>query len=127
MGKRTRVQVECPQVIQELPVDLTTKDEELGTDHRHSMAVTTDGPGTIDHDTGPFSRHWRARMCDQLEPVLRSKIRHAKIEKVKRIILWLSWHLLTACIRVPAPNQQDAADERAGVPDTWAGNLSTGL
>ena len=38
-----------PQVIQELPVNLTTKDEELGTDHRHGMAVTT---GTIDHDTG---------------------------------------------------------------------------
>ena len=85
------------------------------------------GPGTIDHNAGPLSRHWRARKCDQLEPVLRSKIRRAKIEEVKRIILWLSWHLLTACICVPAPNKQDAADERAGVSDTWAGNLSTGL
>jgi hypothetical protein len=31
---RTRVQVECPHIIQKLPVVLTTEDEELGTDHR---------------------------------------------------------------------------------------------
>jgi hypothetical protein len=55
MGKRTRVQVEPPHIIQELPVDLTTEDEELGTDHRHGVAVTTNRPGTIDHDTGPLS------------------------------------------------------------------------
>jgi hypothetical protein len=55
MGKRTRVQVEPPHIIQELPVDLTTEDEELGTDHRHGMAVTTNRPGTIDHDAGPLS------------------------------------------------------------------------
>jgi hypothetical protein len=55
MGKRTRVQVERPHIIQELPVDLTTEDEELGTDHRHGMAVTTKRPGAIDHDAGPLS------------------------------------------------------------------------
>jgi hypothetical protein len=55
MGKRTRVQVEPPHIIQELAVDLTTEDEELGTDHRHGMAVTTNRPGTIDHDAGPLS------------------------------------------------------------------------
>ena len=60
MGKRTGVQVECPHIIQELSVDLTTKDEELGTNHRHSMAVTTDGSRTIGHDAGPLSRYWGA-------------------------------------------------------------------
>jgi hypothetical protein len=73
MGKRTSVQVECPHIIQELPVDLTTKDEELGTDHRHGMAVTTDGPRTIGHDAGPLSRYWSARNSNQLEPVLKSE------------------------------------------------------
>ena len=29
MGDRTRVQIECPDIIQKLPVDDTTKDEEL--------------------------------------------------------------------------------------------------
>jgi hypothetical protein len=53
---------------------LTTKDEELGNDHRHGMAITADGSGTIEYDARPLSRHWRARKCDQLEPVLRSKI-----------------------------------------------------
>jgi hypothetical protein len=127
MGKRTRVQVERPHIIQELSVDLATKDEELGTDHCHSMAVTTDGSGTIRHDAGPLSRYWSVRNCNQLEPVLISKSRRTKIEKIKGIILGLIWHLLAACIRVPAPNQKDAADECAGMSDTWAGNLSTGL
>jgi hypothetical protein len=31
-----------------------TEDEELGTNQRHGMVVTTAGPGTIDHDAGPF-------------------------------------------------------------------------
>jgi hypothetical protein len=55
MGKRTRVQVECPHIIQKLPVHLTTKDEELGTYHRHGMPITTFGTGTIDPDAGPHS------------------------------------------------------------------------
>jgi len=55
VGKRTRVQVERPHIIQELPVDLTTEDEELGTDHRYGMAITTNRPRTIDHDAGPLS------------------------------------------------------------------------
>ena len=56
MGNRTRVQVECPHIIQE-PIDPTTENEELGTDHRHGMAGMTDGPGTIDHYAGPLSRY----------------------------------------------------------------------
>jgi hypothetical protein len=47
-----------------------SEDEELGTDHRHSMAVTTARPGTIDHDAGPLSRYCNARNSDQLERVL---------------------------------------------------------
>ena len=54
MGNRTRVQVECPHIIQAPIVGQTTKDEELGTDHRHGMVETTDGPGTIDQDSGPI-------------------------------------------------------------------------
>jgi hypothetical protein len=54
-------------------------------DHRHGMAITADGFGTIEYDACPLSRHWRARKCNQLEPVLRSKIWRAKIEEVKRI------------------------------------------
>ena len=55
MGKHTRVQVKPPHIIQELPVDLTTEDEELGTDHRYGMTVTTNRPGTVGHDAGPLS------------------------------------------------------------------------
>ena len=55
MGERTSVQVKCPHIVQKLPVYLTTEDEELETDHRHRMAVTTDRPGAIDRDAGPLS------------------------------------------------------------------------
>jgi hypothetical protein len=51
----------------------STEDEELGTDQRHGMVETTAGPGTIDHDAGPLSRHWNARNSDQLERVLTYK------------------------------------------------------
>jgi hypothetical protein len=62
MNKRTRVQIECPHIIQSLPFqfpvdltqDLTTEDEELGTDYRPGMVGTTDGAGTIDRDAGPL-------------------------------------------------------------------------
>ena len=57
MGHHTGVQIECPHIIQALLVGLTTEDEELETDHRHGMAETTDGPGTIDRDAGPLSRY----------------------------------------------------------------------
>ena len=57
MGNRTRVQVERPRIVQAPTVGPTTEDEELGTDHRHGMAETTDGPETIDHDAGPLSRY----------------------------------------------------------------------
>jgi hypothetical protein len=55
MGKRTRVQIECPHIIQAFPLSPTTEDEELGTNHRHGMAVTTVGPVAIDHYAGPLS------------------------------------------------------------------------
>ena len=57
MRNRTRIQVECPHIIQAPTVGPTTEDEELGTDHRRGMAVTTDGPGTIDPDASPLSRY----------------------------------------------------------------------
>ena len=55
MGERTSVQVKCPHIVQKLPVDLTTEDEELESNHRHRMTVTTDGAGAIDRDAGPLS------------------------------------------------------------------------
>ena len=55
MGKRTRVQVEPPHIIQELAVDLTAEDEEFGIDHRHGMAIATNRRGAIGHDAGPLS------------------------------------------------------------------------
>jgi hypothetical protein len=56
MDNRTRVQIECPHIIQVPPVGHTAEDKELGTNHRHGMATTADGPESIDHDTGPLSR-----------------------------------------------------------------------
>jgi len=55
MGILARVQVECPHIIQELPVYLTAEDKELGTDHCDGMAITTDRPGTVGYDAGPLS------------------------------------------------------------------------
>ena len=54
MGHHTRAQVESPRIIQVPTVGPTTEDKQLGTDDRHGMAVTTDGPGTIDHDADPL-------------------------------------------------------------------------
>jgi hypothetical protein len=75
MGNRTRVQVECPHVIEDSPADPTTatKDKELGTDYCHGMVVTVAGSGTIGHDAGPLSRYWSTRHSDQLESILTSK------------------------------------------------------
>jgi hypothetical protein len=64
MGNHTRVQIECPHIIQTLLVNITTEDEELGTDRRHGMAVTTDGLGAIDRDAGPQVPFWSARNSD---------------------------------------------------------------
>ena len=61
MGIRTRVQIECPNVIKKLLVYETTEDEELGTDHRRGMAVASGGPRAIGHYAGPLSRYWCAR------------------------------------------------------------------
>jgi hypothetical protein len=55
------------------------------------------------------------------------KVQRAKIEKIKGIILRLVRCVLAAGIRVSTPNQKNAANERARMPDTWAGNLSAGL
>jgi hypothetical protein len=57
MDNRTRVQIECPHIIEIFPVGLTTKDKELGTDHCHGMVVTTARSGAIGHDAGPLSRY----------------------------------------------------------------------
>jgi len=58
MGNRTRVHIECPHIIEKiLPVDPTTKDKELGTDHCHGMVVTTAGSGAIGHGARPLSRY----------------------------------------------------------------------
>ena len=61
-GERTIVQIECPHIIENLPTDLTTEDEELRTDHVCGMVVTAIGPRTIDHDAGPLSRYWSAKI-----------------------------------------------------------------
>ena len=73
MGKRTRIQIELPDIIKipfgEVIVAVAlpaTKDKELGTNQRHSMIATTTGPGTIGHDAGPLSRCWNIRGSDQL-------------------------------------------------------------
>ena len=62
IGKRTRVQIECPHIIDGPPANVTTEDKELGTDHRHSIVAPTARPGTIDHDASPLSRYWRAKL-----------------------------------------------------------------
>jgi hypothetical protein len=62
MGKRTIVQIKCPHIIENIPADLTTKDEELGTDHGCGMVGTTIGPRTIDDNAGPLSRYWSAKL-----------------------------------------------------------------
>ena len=75
MGKRTRIQIEFPDIIKKprpqehaSGVVQATKDEELGTDKRHGMIATTAGLGTrtIGHDAGPLSRCWNRRSSDQL-------------------------------------------------------------
>jgi hypothetical protein len=77
MGNRTRVQIECPHVIEvkeDILVDLpTTKDKELGSDYCHGMVVTAAGSGTTGHDAGPLSRYWSTSHSDQLESILTSK------------------------------------------------------
>ena len=75
MGKRTRIQIECPDIIKIPPgvIVQATEDEELGTDQRHGVEGTAAGLGTIDHNAGPLSRYWNGRSHDQLERVLTSK------------------------------------------------------
>ena len=58
MDNRTRVQIECPHIIEKILVGLTTEDKELGTDHCHSMVVTAAGSEAIGHDADPLSRYW---------------------------------------------------------------------
>jgi hypothetical protein len=50
------VHIECPHIVDGLlPAKLTTKDEELGTDHVCGMVKRTAWPGKIAHDVGPLS------------------------------------------------------------------------
>ena len=53
-GNRTSVQIQRPHIIDGRLANLTTEDEELGTDQRHGMVAATAGSKTIDHDAGPL-------------------------------------------------------------------------
>ena len=82
-SKRTPIQIQCPYIIKKPVVGPASNDEELGTDQRHGMIVTTARPGTIDHNTGPLSRYWKAINSDQREQVLTiKKVRRTKVEKI---------------------------------------------
>jgi hypothetical protein len=61
-GRRTTVQIKCPHIIDFLPTNLTTEDEELGTDHSCGWTVTMARSGTIEHNAGPLSRYWSAKL-----------------------------------------------------------------
>ncbi len=58
-GKRTMIQIKCPDIIKSPLIDhgIATEDEEIGTNRSHGMEATTAGTGTIDHDAGPLSRY----------------------------------------------------------------------
>ena len=61
---RTRIEVERPEVIQELAVDLAAKDEELGADHSNGMAVAASRAGADDGGASPLAR-FCAQQLDQ--------------------------------------------------------------
>ena len=52
---RTGVEVEGPEVVEELAVDLATKDEEFGADHSNGMAVAASRAGADDGRAGPLA------------------------------------------------------------------------
>jgi len=64
IGKRTTVQIEGPHIIEPLPASLdpTTEDKELGSDHVCGIKATRAQSGTIDHNAGPLSRYWSAKL-----------------------------------------------------------------
>jgi hypothetical protein len=62
IGKHTTVQIERPHIIDGLPANPTTEDEEPGTDHGCGWAVTNIGAGTVNHNAGPLSRCWCAKL-----------------------------------------------------------------
>jgi hypothetical protein len=71
MDSHTRLQSKCPYITHG---DMTTaNNEELGTDHRHGMAITTGEHEIFDHDAGPLSQYWSTRSSNRLELVLTSK------------------------------------------------------
>ncbi len=72
-GKRTMIQIECPDIIKTPIMAPATEGEEIGTNQSRGMEVTAAGPGRIDLDASPLSRYWNARSFDQLERVLTSK------------------------------------------------------
>ena len=53
---RTRIEVESPEVVEELAVDLSSKDEELGANHGNCMAIAAGRAGANDWRTGPLAR-----------------------------------------------------------------------
>ena len=61
-GKRTTVQIKCPHIIDGLPINLTTENDEFGTSHGCGWVVTSARSGTIDHDAGPLSRYWSTKL-----------------------------------------------------------------
>ena len=123
----TRVQVECPHIIQEFPVDLTPKNEELGTNHCHGVAIATDRAGTINHHAGPLSRDYSAIHTCQLGAVSGTNKGRTKIKEIERVILPLIRHYLGTSIGVTSPNQNDTTDEGTHMANTWARDLTTCL
>jgi hypothetical protein len=89
------------------------------------MVVTTAGPGTIDHNAGPLSRHWNARNSDQLdsgEGLDMKRARRTKVEQITRIIIAMATGILR-----PTPNDKGSAGEHGTMSETWFGNVSAGL
>ena len=62
MGNRTRVQIECPHIIKNIPADLTTEDEELGTDNVCGVVGTANWSRTIEYNADPLLRYWGAKL-----------------------------------------------------------------
>jgi hypothetical protein len=58
------------------------------------------------------------------------KVRHTKVEQIKRIIIALAWCFLVTDyteLRRPTPNQKGSAGEHGMMSVTWAWNVSAGI
>ena len=62
IGKRTTAQIECPYIIENIRAVPATEDDELRTDHGCGVPHTRIGPRTIDHNAGPLSGFWSAKL-----------------------------------------------------------------